>query len=182
MLLRLFLLVTILSSYKAIAQNAEARFVFFPSITLHKESGVVGGDRSSVKTDTRIAYINSTSWYFGMIYSHTKAGGANRSNQMAIGNSIGYSYGQALAIFSYYLMARATEDSGSALGPVQRDEGSGVQFDLAYSFPLFSRFSLTPMLSYRNITYKRATQNGVVSSQSNNQTFIYPYIGLMMSW
>lgn len=182
MLLRIFMLVTMFCSYQAFAQNAEARFVFLPSMTFHKEVGVVGGDQSSLKMDFRVAYINTTSWYFGMIYSHTKGGGAYRLSQTSIGNSIGYSFGPALFILSYYLMSKLVEDDGTGNGVLERDGGSGVQFDIVYTFPIFTKFSLAPMLSYKNLSFKRESRNGVTSSQGNNETFFYPFIGVLATW
>ncbi len=181
MLVRVLALVTIIYSSGVLAQSAEsARYVFFPSITLHKETGVVAGDRTSFRADIRAGYINTSSWYFGMIYSDAKSGGSNGMTQTGIGNSVGYFLGAAGVIGSYYLKSHQSEDASA--GTIRREEGSGFQVDLIYSFPIFGSISLSPMLSYKTLTHKKKTQNDVVTGESHNETFIYPFIGLLMSW
>lgn len=172
----LYLFIILLSCHVE-AQNTQSGFTLFASFSLRNETGTPVGDQTLLTSYWRGGYKTSQGWYFGMIYSRSYAAGAFSLNETGIGNSVGYFYGMASVIFSYYF-ASSTSEQGLD-GTYGRSEGMGPQLDFSIAVPLSKGYSIVPTLTYKSITYQKQENNGRINAYQSTQTFLYPFIGIM---
>ena len=153
-----------------------AGVVLYPSMTVRQETGLLTGDQSLIAVDLRAGYRISSGFFFGMIYSDTSGGGTNSVNETAFGNSVGYFSGVFSIVASIYLYAQSNENTSTAA--VTRSQGIGVQLDMGFMFPIGSGFSVGPLLTFKNISYKKQEDgNGNLSNTNQPQSYFTPYLG-----
>jgi outer membrane autotransporter protein len=138
-------------------------------------------DLSVFSFDMRAGYRTPTGWFFGLIYSTFSGTGSATMTGSALGNSVGYFDGVFSAMLSIYLTA-VTQESNSAVS-LHRSEGTGVQLDVGCMFPIGSGFSFGPMMTYKNFTYNKMTdQSGLVTSTATPEISIAPYLALSFNF
>jgi hypothetical protein len=170
-----------LLQFMAITAHAQdaAGVVLFPSFSIHQQTGVLAGDQTVMDYDFRGGYRISSGFYFGIIYNTTTSSGSNTLNGSGFGNSVGYFNGMFSFIASFYFYGSVDEKTPT--DSVTRSEAKGYQFDISYMIPLSASFALGPMLTYKSITYaKKQDATGVITNSAQPQTFVSPFLGLLL--
>jgi hypothetical protein len=163
------------------AQQSAGGITLFPSISLRQETGVSSGDGTSYPLNVRLGYVTASSLYLGLMYSNVAGSGPSATSETSYGNSLGYFYGYASFIATYYFTSVAQETSSTA-GRFSRSGGTGYQFDFSLMFPATARFSIGPILIFKSFTYGvREDANGI-SNQSQSETFLFPAIGILVQF
>lgn len=161
--------------------DGTAGVIVFPSVTMRQETGTIAGDQTSFHTDYRAGYLTGMGLYFGMIHSRSVATGSYGINESSWGNTVGYFYGIAQLMVSYYMLSTNSESSPTQ--SITRSEGSGLQFDLNFIFPLQGHLSIGPVLTFKTLTYKKQENpGGIITNNAQSESYIYPYLGIMLTF
>ena len=157
---------------------AHAQVVFSPGISYNdweRNDGTTTSKIARTTIDLRLGYTLPMGFYFGGMYTiENDTLGSTDVSTDRIGATVGYHNPMGFtALFTYHLVGNSDIGTGELSG------GSGMQFDLAWVFPLASSFSLGPQLTYRSIEYSKFTATGSAEVDTDyTDTQIVPYINL----
>ncbi len=140
-------------------------------------------DETTTYIDLRLGYIMPGGLYFGGIYglengtfNTTTADGERSASR--IGASLGFIMGGFNLIGHYFLSAQEVEKRSSTTKDTYTD-GSGLQIDIGWAFPLTGTIMFGPQLTWSNMTYKKRehTVNNTTTDSAKNyvRTEIRPH-------
>lgn len=137
--------------------------------------------------DLRLGYLMPGGFYLGGIYGIDSGTGRSESTTTTdtdrsasrLGASVGFVMGGFNLLGHYFLTAQESDKRSSTVTD-KYTEGSGMQLDIGWSFPLTGTILFGPQITWSNMTYKsrERTSGGATTTTTKdyNRTEIRPHL------